>query len=222
EMSNPAPPKPPSSSENSAPMAPSSANCSQISREKPVSDVAIWSRRAKSYCSEMKRSSVSANMRRSSVCSKFIVPSLQTQDHLGDDVLLDLVRAAENRQLAVVEIQGGRAGRLFRAHRLLVIAFVQRLFDERLGVRAHGTAGKGEDLLTDLGTADLEHGALGARHTATCHGCDDAQVGGLHVLEVYLDTSHACRKCRILRQRPAVALHLARDVLETLEAGNGK
>src|SRR5690606_4889061 len=35
--------------------------------------------------------------------------SLQSQDHLRDDVLLDFIRAAEDRQLAVVEILGGRA-----------------------------------------------------------------------------------------------------------------
>src|SRR5690606_26736455 len=165
EISKPAPPKPPSSSANRAPMAPSSANCSQILLEKPVSDVAIRSRWMKSYCSEMKRSSVSASMRRSSVCSKFIVPSLQAQDHLGDDVLLDLVRAAENRQLAIVEIHRGCGGCLFRPHGLLIEAFVQRLFDERLGIRAHGATREREDLLADFGAADLQHGALRPRHT---------------------------------------------------------
>src|SRR5690606_15278226 len=183
--SKPAPPKPPTSSGKSAPSAPISASCDQRAASKPSSLRAMRSRSLKPYCSAMKRSSESASMRRSSVCSKFTVrSSSQAQDHLGDDVLLDLVAAAEDRQLAVVEVVGRGRGGLGLAQRLARMAGVLRRLDEGLGIGADRAPDQRQDLLADLGAADLEHGAFRARHAAAGHRGDHAQVGGLHVLQV--------------------------------------
>src|SRR3989344_7084377 len=92
-------------------------------------------RASKPICSPMKRPSVSASMRRSSVCWKFMAWSSQAQDHLGDDVLLDLVGAAEDRQLAVVEVLGRGVQRLgLRTGRPRLV-----FFDK--GQRARGRGG---------------------------------------------------------------------------------
>src|SRR5450830_1729672 len=138
-MSKPAPPKPPSSSPNRAPITPSSANWPHMSGEKPRLEAAMRLRTSKPYCWATKRSRVSASMRRSSVCSKFISAS-QSQDHLGDDVFLDLVGAAEDRQLAVVEVLRRCGVREGGADLGTVVVRLQRGLLERARVDAHGTA----------------------------------------------------------------------------------
>src|SRR3546814_4820836 len=86
------------------------------------------SRTAKPYCSATKRFNMSDSMRRSSVWSKFMpVVSLQSEDHLRDDVLLDFIRAAEDRQLAVVEVLSGGAVGAGRADARAGIAVCQGL-----------------------------------------------------------------------------------------------
>src|SRR4051812_26252543 len=97
-------------------MALSSPNRRHISVLKPSEDFAILSRVRNGYCSAMKRLSVSASMRRSSSSSKFMAVSSQSEDHRGNNVLLDLVRAAEDGQLAIVEVLPGCAGRVFGSH----------------------------------------------------------------------------------------------------------
>ncbi len=67
-------------------------------------------------------------------------------------------------------------------------------------IRAHGAADQRQDFLADLGAPDLEHGAFRAGHTATGHGGDHAQVGGLHVFQVDLDLGQAGGKQRVLDQ----------------------
>src|SRR5438093_11862919 len=152
--SKPAPPKPPSASLNSAPITPSSANCCQISGLKPWADRAMRSRLSKLYCSAMKRFRLSASMRRSSVCSKFMSEPLQSQDHLGDDVFLDFVGAAEDRQLAVVEVLGRRRRGVVGADRHTLESFFQRLGDKGPRIRPHCPAYQRGDFLPDLGAAD--------------------------------------------------------------------
>src|SRR5574343_86072 len=120
----------------------------------------MWLRVSIPYCSATKRFRVSASMRRSSVCSKFIAATSQAENHLGDDVLLDFIGAAEDRQLAVVEVVGGGSRCLFRAHGLVGIAFVLGFLDEGQRVRAYSAAHQRQNFLANLGAAYLEHGAL--------------------------------------------------------------
>src|SRR5438128_463265 len=134
-MSKPAPPKPPSASANSAPMTPRPANWRHSSGLWPAAERAMRSRVSNGYCSATKRPIMSASMRRSSVCSKFIVGASQAQDRLGDDVALDFVGAAEDRQLAVVEVLHCGTRRGGRPDRLALEALFERLFDEGLRVR---------------------------------------------------------------------------------------
>src|SRR3989344_299355 len=123
----------------------------------------MWLRFSMPYCSATKRFRVSASMRRSSVCSKFIAATSQAENHLGDDVLLNFIGAAKDRQLAVVEIVGCCRRCFFWPHGLVGIAFVLRFFDEGQRVRPHRAADERQNFLADLGAPNLEHGAFGAR-----------------------------------------------------------
>src|SRR5690606_30956252 len=110
------------------------------------------SRTGNVYCSATKRFNISDSMRRSSVCSKFmgLLPCSETENHLGDDVFLDFVRATENGQLAEIEILGrGAFGAIWSDLRAVVIAF-ERLRDIGARVDAHGPAVQGGKFLADL------------------------------------------------------------------------
>src|SRR6516225_9301685 len=189
--SKPAPPKPPSASSNSAPITPSPAKRCHMSALKPAVERAIVSRVLNPYCSATKRLSVSASMRRSSVCWKSMASLSKTENHLGDDVLLDFVGAAEDRQLAVVEVLRGGAGGFVGADRVACITFFKRFLDEWRGIWSHRAAQQRGNLLADLGAANLEHRAFRAGHAAARHGGDHAQVRRLHVLQIDLDLRDA-------------------------------
>src|SRR5687768_8031583 len=96
------PPKPPSASEKLMPSQPSSANLAQFSASQPFSLAAILRRVSNAYCSRTKRSTPSLICFCSSEYDRSILSSLQPgvarclqpQHHLGNHVLLDLVRAA--------------------------------------------------------------------------------------------------------------------------------
>src|SRR3546814_14893079 len=93
-----------------------------------------------------------ASMGRSSVWSKFMaVVSLQSGDHLRDVFLLDFIRAAEDRQLAVVEVLSGGAVGAGRADARAGIAVFQGLRHVGARVDAHGAAVQRGDFLADLG-----------------------------------------------------------------------
>src|SRR5215471_18011034 len=102
------PPSPPASSENGAANRPSSANASHCGRLNPSSLAKILRRVSKSYWSRSRRWTLDRNNSCSSVNWISIRSSrgglLETEHRFGDDIALDLVRPAVDRELARVEI----------------------------------------------------------------------------------------------------------------------
>src|SRR5690606_4284525 len=165
------------------------------------------SRTGNVYCSATKRFNMSDSMRRSSVCSKFmgLIPCSKAENHLGDDVLLDFVRATESGELAEIEILGrGAGGAIGPDLRAVVIAF-EGLRDIGARVDAHGPAVQGGKFLTDLGAAYLQHRAFRAGRRAVGRSSQHAQIGDAHVVELDLDARQACGEGGILGKRLAVA-----------------
>src|SRR5690554_4578507 len=120
----------------------------------------------------MKRRVVSSSICCSSLKEKSMPCSLQAQDHLGDDVALDLVGPTKDAELAQVEIRR-RGTRLVAA----AVAEAQGLRPQHLHLQLG-------DPLHDLGAAHLEHGSLGAWCVVAGLGEDHAQVGDLQRLEL--------------------------------------
>src|SRR5581483_2692653 len=107
---------PPKASGKGRASTPSSANWRQMSRLNPSGERARARRFSKPYSFAMKRRSVSW----SAVCSSVKLKSMafsQSQDHLGNNIFLDLVRAAVNGGLAQIEVMRRRRHRVFRPDR---------------------------------------------------------------------------------------------------------
>src|SRR3954451_5879077 len=103
----------------------------------------------------MSRSTLSFRSRCSSERSKSIAPS-QPQDRLGDDLLLDLVRAAVDRDLAPVEVRWRDGSRPLGTDRGLVPALLLLLRLVRQRVGADDFQQKLGRRLLDLGALDFE------------------------------------------------------------------
>lgn len=125
-------------------------------------------------------------------------------------MFLNLVRAAEDRQLAVVEILRRGARRFGQAARRLAVVGVERRVDERLRVRPHRAPHQRRDLLADLRAANLQHRAFRARRAAARHGREHAQVRRLHVVELDRDAREPRGEERIVGERAAVLRHFRR------------
>src|SRR5215207_4634723 len=152
----------------------------------------------------------------------------KSQDRLGDDVPLDLVRAAIDRDLAPVEV--GRRDRAcpVGADRRLVLA-VLRLLLVWQGV---GTDDLHQQLgrrLLDLRALDLEDrgGRVGLALLAMALGRDDAQLRHLQRLELDLDRGELLAEAGRLDQRhladaldPGELLDAAEALLRDPDAGD--
>src|SRR6516162_8483248 len=120
------PPSPPASSENGAANRPSSAKASHCLRLKPSSLARILRRASKSYRSRSRRWTLDRNNSCSSVTWISIRSShdpllaLETEHRFGDDVALDLVRPAVDRELARVEIFFRRSVAVVRSRHKMV------------------------------------------------------------------------------------------------------
>src|SRR5262249_26122597 len=108
----------------------------------------------------------------------------QPQNRLGDDVALDLVRAAVDRGLAHVEIAPRDAPGVVGTGRVFVAAHAA-LVGER--VVAHRFLGQLGDALLDLGAADLQDRAFGAGHVALGFLRQRAQLGEFERRELDLE-----------------------------------
>src|SRR6218665_1639629 len=75
----------------------------------------IFSGASKVECFSIQRRSESANCCCSSESRKSMLVSLQTQNHFGNHVALDLVGATEDRDLAQVEVGRGERRRVVAA-----------------------------------------------------------------------------------------------------------
>src|SRR5688572_4227048 len=133
------------------------------------------------------------------------------QYRLRDDVLLDLVRAAIDRDLAPVEVLRRERRGVVRADRRLVPAVVvgmRHLVGQRVGAdRLHQELG---DVLLDLRSLDLEDrgGRVGLVALAVPLGRDDAQLRHLERLQLDLDRRDLHCETLVLDQRlVADALH---------------
>src|SRR5690348_15041158 len=169
-----------------------------------------------SYSSLTSRRTVSSRRRCSSVKSKSMAAS-ESEDHLGDHVALDLVRAAIDRDLAIVEVMRRDRRGVIGADRLAVPACFHRLALERHGIgpeRFHGELG---ELLLDVGALDLEDRALGAGTLAAAHGGDHAQIGDLERHELDLKRTDLVAEARIGRERGAAFALTQRNLLEPLQ-----
>src|SRR5690348_2942004 len=141
----------------------------------------------------------------------------QPQHHLRDHVLLDLVRAAIDRSLAVVEIMRRQGRSVVGPDRLLVPAFLERLAleGERVGAdRLHGEFGQA---LLDLRALDLEERALGARPLAAAHRGDHAQIGDLERHQLDFERGDLVAEARAHDERAAAILLLRRDLLQAFQ-----
>src|SRR5579872_4343556 len=96
--------------------------------------------------------------------------ALEAEHELGDDVLLDLVRAAVDRALAPVEVVRRQPAGIIGPDRRLVGALA--LVVDREGVVADRLEQELGDRLLDLGAADLEDRGLGPRTLAGALGVD--------------------------------------------------
>src|SRR6185437_16627112 len=110
--------RPPSASGTFSASRPREPNSFQSSREKPACELRIRCRRSKLYWAVRRRRVLSSSICCSSVKEKSTRGLLESQDHLGNDVLLDLVGSTENTELAAVEIVRGQPGGVLRPGQL--------------------------------------------------------------------------------------------------------
>src|SRR5690606_9948793 len=95
-----------------------------------------------------------------------MVGSSEFENHFRDDVLLDLIGSAEDRQFAHVEVGGSRR-RSVVGYRVLTFELAFQFFRQQgQGVGAQRLAHQMGDGLTYLGAPNLEDGALGPRYAA--------------------------------------------------------
>ncbi|CAM2160807.1 hypothetical protein PT2222_90024 [Paraburkholderia tropica] len=143
--------------------------------------------------------------------------SSNPQDHLRDDVLLDFVRPAVNRRLAIVEVVRRERGRVVVAACCVrVLAFEERRI-ERRGQRTDRIDHQLGERLLDFGALDLQHRRFGTG-TATVAGARDHALGGDFERHQFdFDGGHARGEHRIEQQRLAVLLLVQRDGLEERE-----
>src|SRR6185312_12696250 len=189
-VSKASPPMPPSSSRMAIPVRPRRANSFHVSREKP-SGVAPRARRlSNAYSLPRKRRIVSCRRRRSSARLKsmsFPERSLEAQDHLRDDVLLDLVGSAVDRGLAHVEVVAGERRGIVLADRIAFPPRVERLGNVGQAVGAQRLHLQLRERLLDLAPANLEDGSLGPGGAAGVLFGEHAQVRDLERHELDLD-----------------------------------
>src|SRR5262245_29869740 len=131
----------------------------------------------------------------------------QPQYCLGDDVLLDFVSAAVDRDLAHVEVGGRERGRPVGADRWLVPALlveIFRLIGQRVG--ADHFEQQLADGLLDLRALDLEDrgGRVGPVALAVALGGDDAELRHLQRLELHLNRRDLGAEALVLDQRAFV------------------
>ena len=178
------PPRPPSSSLNGAPSRPSSANAPHFGRQPSFAGDDLAAGVEVILC-RMKAASVASSCLGVAEIHRLIflpcadIPRLhgagnsslplgghlKAQDHLGDDVALDLVRSAVDRRLAHVEIGRRRAVGVVRTDRVLVVAFAEAA-EIRRAIVADGFQRELGDALLDLGALDLQDRAFRARALA--------------------------------------------------------
>src|SRR5690606_10338970 len=138
---------------------------------------------------------------------------------LGNDVLLDLVRAAVDRGFAVVEIPQGGPGLAAMADALL-LGEVQAIL---LGHPGQGVIPgrfheQGIERLLYLGAFDLENGGLRAGRFADGNGGQRAQLRELESLELYFESCELAREAGILEQRSPSMHRRAGLLAKTCEA----
>src|SRR5579871_5699779 len=108
---------------------------------------------------------------------------LEPQHRFGDDVALDLVRAAEDRELAHVEIPARGAGCIIRPD-IFVGAEAPLVGQAVIADRLERELG---DPLRDLGAPDLEDRAFRTGHLALRLGGERAQFRELESREIDLE-----------------------------------
>src|SRR6266581_5360523 len=101
----------------------------------------------------------------------------QSQHHLADDALLDLVAAAVDRGLAGVEIARRDDVGVGWADRLLVRAMPEKAGQVWRGILADRLHGELGDALLDLRAPDLQAGDFRAGLTAMRHRRQRAELG---------------------------------------------
>src|SRR6185312_1765463 len=147
--------------------------------------------------------------------------SSQPQHHLRDDALLDLVAAAVDRGLAIVEVARRSEVRVLRPDRLLVAALPQEAGQVRRRIFADRFHGELGDALLYLRAADLEARHFRPRLAAVRHLRQHAQLGELQRRHLDLEVSDLLGEALVLDQRLAVVLLGAGDVLQRLDAALG-
>src|SRR5215470_13926718 len=141
----------------------------------------------------------------------------QSQYRLRDDVLLNLVRAAIDRDLAPVEIMRRQGARPFRADRRLVPAIVAVGF---LGqrVRADRLEQQLADGLLDFASLDLQDRRGRVRLVALSRAGDDAKLGHFERLQLHLDGRDLHAEPLVLDQRLVADALKGGDLLEPADA----
>src|SRR5690606_14552822 len=101
--------------------------------------------------------------------------SLEFENHFRDDVLLDLVGSAEDRQFAHVEVGRGWGSGIVVDEEFAVVVQLQLFRQEGQGIWPQRLAHQMRDGLADLGALSLEDRAFRTRYTAFGGSGDDAQ-----------------------------------------------
>ena len=109
----------------------------------------------------------------------FIVHLSEAEHHLGDDVVLDLVRAAIDRGLAHVGVGGRREVGIVRPDRKLVVAVPGEAAEVGRAIDADRLQRQLGDPLLDLGALDLEDRAFRTGALALALARERAEFGVL-------------------------------------------
>src|SRR5690554_1299194 len=150
-----------------------------------------------------------------------MVGSSEFENHFRDDVLLDLVGSAEDRQFAHVEVGGSRRRSVVGYQVLTVEIAFQFFWQEGQGVGAQRLAHQMGDGLTDLGALHLEDGALGARYAAFGGRGNDTQGAHLGRHQGHFHFGDLGTEQRVFQQGLAALLLLGSNLLQVAQGRLG-